>query len=152
MPDRDQEEAMRQLLAKVHLDMPDVKKTDIAPFGLFERMMLPSNAAAATSPFTGNIKYNPNMMKSMSSPEKANTLAHELTHARQTQSRPFLSRIINQMLPQSEYGQRSDEMEAFQTERDRSLRNKLSLPDPQSGAVDIQLPSMRRKNGTQRIY
>jgi hypothetical protein len=147
MPQELIDEAMKRVLAKIQAEMPNVRHTSLS-----SNPKLPSNVAARTDPLGGSIEYNPFMLQTMSPAERENTVAHEMTHVRQQQETPFWSQLYNQIMPQGPYNTRSNEMEAFQTERDRSLRNHFSLPDPQSGATDIELPSPRRKNGTQRAY
>jgi hypothetical protein len=145
MPQELIDEAMRRVLAKIQAEMPGVK-----PTSLTADPKLPMNVAARTSALTGSMDYNPFVLQTMRPEERENTIAHEMTHVKQQQDTPFFRQLLNQVMPQGAYGQRSNEMEAFQTERDRSLRNHYSVPDPQSGATDIELPSMRKKNGTTR--
>ena len=147
MPQELIDEAMKRVLAKIQAEMPNVR-----PTALSSNPKLPTNVAARTDPLGGSMEYNPFMLQTMSPAERENTVAHEMTHVKQQQETPFLRQLYNQIMPQGDYNTRSNEMEAFQAERDRSLRNHFSLPDPQSGATDIQLPSMRKKNGTTGTY
>lgn len=150
---------MQRAYAKVAGEYPDTKRVSVSPStsNFFTGLMMPRRAFAVTNPFTGNITYNPETMVGQSDTDMENTLAHELTHVRQTQNTPWYTHMANigrQMLgmdsgkpPEGmappmndEYYWRPMEMEAFQTERDRSLnQHQPFTPDPISGARDIQL-------------
>lgn len=138
MPSELIDDAMKRVLDKVQAEMPNVKNK-----GMTSNQNLPMNIAARTSNLTGNIDYNPFVLQTMSPDERENTITHEMTHVGQRQEHPIMS-LIRQILPQPEYQQRDDEMQAFQAERNRSLAKRLSVPDPQSGATDIQLPPIRK--------
>lgn len=145
------DDSMQRTLTKVQGEMSDIRKPTIAPHGFMSKLFAPYGSLATTNPITGNISYDPEKMNNLNNNEKENTMAHELTHVRQQQNTPFMKRLIAAVTPQLPYNERGSELEAFQTERDRSLKNHLSMPDPQTGATDITLPS-RRKNGTPRAY
>lgn len=146
MPNDLIDKSMQETLAKVQAEMPDVQRTNLSAMGPVSKLFAPRGAFATTNPFTKNIKYDAENMNSLNKDEKENTMAHELTHVRQAQNTPFMKRLIDAIMPSKlPYAQRGNEMEAFQTERDRSLKNHLSMPDPQTGATDIQLPSIRRR-------
>jgi len=137
-------------IKKVKKEMPDQAATGVEPSGFLGKF-LSRGANASTNPFTGNVSYNPDMMQRMSPDETENTFAHELTHSRQIQAKPYLNRftdVMKSMVPRfmgggdEEYYQRPREMEAFQAERDRTSRMGLrGMPDPTTGARDINLSS-----------
>lgn len=138
-------------IKKVRGEQPDQADTSIEPAGFFGRL-LGGKADASASPWTGAVTYNEPNMDKLSQPQAENVIAHELTHSRQIQNTPYLGRLANvvkSMIPglDESYYQRPREMEAYQTERDRNMRLGQNLPDPASGATDIQLPppSSRRK-------
>jgi len=128
---------------KMMSEMPDVAdKTNIGPMNWLEKAIVPSNAVAVTSPWTGGISYNPSMMEGRAQNDIDSDLAHELTHTRQIKSQSipqrFLSGLKNAFSPSSDYNWRPNELEAFQTEKDRALKLGLS----QEG--DIQLQGLRK--------
>jgi|SRR5882672_7624015 len=139
-------------IKKVKGEQPDQADTSVEPRGLFGRL-LGGNSQATTNPFTGSISYNPEALNKLSPPELENLMVHELTHSRQVQQTPYLQRlgsVMQSMIPgigNEDYYQRPREMEAFQAERNRSMQQGQSVPDPASGATDINLPapSPRRK-------
>jgi len=162
------DESMQRALQKVLGEMPDVKRVSATPRGssFMSKMFMPRGANAVTNPFTGNITYNPEMMQDMNSDELEQTMAHELSHVRQTQNIPWW-KIASEILAPDEkvppgqtypkddpYYWRPREMEAFQFERDRA--NRLKLPnqvDPVLGTRDIPLrpnvgPYKGRKNAS----
>jgi hypothetical protein len=117
-------EAMRILKAEAPDFDPSIvgSKSRIPGIGAFQ---VPAGAEAAATPF-GNIRYDANMLKDKPPQEIADTLLHELTHVRQAKPRGAMGQIykmikdgIVERLP---YGQRPDEMEAFQAEADRRTR------------------------------
>jgi hypothetical protein len=140
MPSELIDDAMKRVLAKVAAEMPDVKNPRLE-----SNQKLPMNIAGRTDPLSGKMDYNPFVLQTMSPDERENTVAHEMTHVKQAQDTPFFKRLIDQIMPQGPYNQRDNEMAAFQAERDRSLSHHLSVPDPVSGATDIQLPPIRRQ-------
>lgn len=148
---------MKSGLAKVRGEMPDVADKSVSSSkGSLTGMLMPSNAYAVTNPFSGNITYNPEMMKGMSQDELENTLAHELTHSRQANTEPLWKKLMgmftsDEKVPvdkgplNSSYYWRPNEQEAFQTERDRSLKQHQPwTPDPTTSARDIQLLPPRK--------
>lgn len=137
-------------IKKIRAENPDVADVDISPAGPIARFFAKKNARAIANPFTGNVTYFPERMSAMSEPEAENVFAHELQHTRQTRAMNPLQRLMSlgrSMLGEEEYGMRPRELEAFQVEKDRSRRMGYNLPDPYTGARDIQLPPMsaRRK-------
>lgn len=142
-------------IKKIQQENPDVADATFYEAGPIARLFANRNARAIANPFTGNVTYFPDRMQQMSDPEAENVFAHELQHARQIRQQPMLRRIFNTFASpfiDEEYGMRSRELEAFQAERDRSRRLGYNLPDPYTGARDINLPpqmpplSQRRQN------
>ena len=167
------DESMQRAYTKVSGEMPDVKKVSVSPRGsnLLTGLMMPRQSFAVTNPFTGNITYDPDMMVGQSPTDMENTLAHELTHVRQTQNMPWYQHMmsigqnmlgmdrgqtpagLNQSSPlNNEYYWRPSEMEAFQTEKNRTLNQGLDVPDPMTGSRDIILPSKRKEVDTGPRY
>lgn len=89
---------------------------------LLGTLQVPAGAQAATTPF-GNIRYDPAALKGLSAQDVADTLLHEYTHVKQNRPRGVIGQILSQYqnsgLP---YGQRPDELEAWQAERQRRAR------------------------------
>lgn len=154
---------MQRALAKVQGEMPDVKKVSVSPGGgILSKLFLPKSTLAVTNPFTGNITYDPAEMMNISPDEQENTIAHELTHVRQTQNQPWYKTLMSMVSPverapniasgsmDSAYAWRPSEMEAFQTERDRTLAHHLpNMRDPQTQMGDIMLVKPRPKKQVQ---
>lgn len=171
MPDNQLLDAsMQRALQKVLGEMPDVKPVTMSSSadGMLSRFLYPKNALATASPLTGNITYNPQQMMGRPQGEIENTIAHELTHSRQSQLMPwykklatipealgeamgFDEKVPSQIGPNSplnsSYAWRPRELEAFQTERDRTAKQHLPdiFSDPLTGARDVQLMSERKK-------
>lgn len=152
---------------RVQQEMPDVADTSVSPMGFLGGLR--RGAQAVTSPFTGSVSYNPSALEGQSQDNIDQIMAHELTHSRQAQQMPWyekatqpltgLKNSLGDILQGAtgsrlglgySYGQRPEELEAFQTENDRML--KLGLPgqvrDPGSTFSgtsnywgDISLPS-----------
>lgn len=151
---------MQRTLAKVQGEMPDVKRVTVTPSdsSFLSRLMMPRGAEATTNPFTGNISYSPTTMRGMDPMGMEQTMTHELTHSRQAQNTPWYRTMLDAFKPDitvpsgitsgsvmdNPYLWRPNEMEAFQSERDRVKRLGLSMPDPVTGARDIILPKSRR--------
>lgn len=138
-------------MSKMRQEMPEeMGKANVSSAGPIGRFLM-KGAFASTSPWTGNVTLNPDALNDLSQDEINNTLAHELTHTRQVSQMPFYQRLGSVLagIPENlgisgqPYNLRPREMEAFQTERDRSLRKHLSVPDPQTGSRDIELPNER---------
>src|SRR5262245_11211460 len=154
------DESMQRAYKKVAGEMPDVKPVSVSPgTGILSKLFLPRSAQAVTNPFTGNITYDPAAMAGIDPNEMENTLAHELTHVRQTQNMPWYKVLGSMISPvestpdiasgsmNSPYAWRPSEMEAFQSERDRTLSHHLpNMRDPQTGMGDIQLVRPRKKS------
>jgi hypothetical protein len=147
--------AAKEQMAK---EMPDVAGTSIQPMGPVGSLasgaldkLNHGTTMAFTQP-TGSIVYNPAALQGQPQSAIEDLLAHELTHTRQYQSKPWLSRIADVaksfVTPGVPYGQNPNELEAFQTETNRAQaqgRNPSPMPNfltpgfRESG--DIQLPS-----------
>lgn len=151
------DDAMQRALKKVQGENPGTKQVTVSPSTAspITRMMMPRGAMAVTNPFTGNITYNPEAMEGQSPTDMEQTLAHELTHVRQTQNQPWWKTAASLFAPDekvpagispnsplnSSYQWRPREMEAFQTERDRASAQKIpDYADPVTGSRDLQLP------------
>lgn len=138
-------------IKKVRAENPDVADVAIKPAGFMAKLFANKSARAIANPFTGNVTYFPERMASMSEPEQENVFHHELQHSRQARASSPLQKLMaigkNVLGMEEEYSRRPRELEAFQAEKDRSRRLGLNLPDPYTGARDIQLPPMsaRRK-------
>lgn len=93
-------------------------------YGPLSRMMMP-NANAYTSPGR-EIYLNPTTMTGYNPQEVADTLTHEQTHVNQMQDRGYgpTRELLNTIFGGSSepYGQRPDEIEAFQSEQRRQSR------------------------------
>ncbi len=155
------DEIMQQSFAKVKGEYPGIKPVSLSPSSksIFSRWMMPKNALAAANPLTGNIMYDPAMMEGQSPTDIEQTLAHELRHSQQAQSQPWWKNLYQQITPgpsvpdyvprnsplNSPYHWRPAEMDAFQAERDRASKLGLSVTDPETGAMDIPLPSMKSR-------
>jgi hypothetical protein len=155
----DADPRMAEIIAKVRQQMPDVADASIEPMGMVGSFLAPGGAMAVTSPF-GGVTYRPEAMKSLSDPDAADAIAHELTHVRQVRNHSFGQKTLGGVfeglkntfgfgLP---YGQRPDELEAFQTESNRQLAEHRS-PNPRPGfntdewqtLGDIHLQAPRKK-------
>jgi hypothetical protein len=156
------DDSMQRAMTKVMAQYPGTKQVTVSPSSssLITSLMMPRGAMAVTNPFTGNISYNPEAMQGQSPTDMEQTLAHELTHVRQTQNQPWWKTAASLFAPDekvpagigqnsvwnSPYNWRPREMEAFQTERDRA--QKMNIPgysDPVTGATDIALPPMNKR-------
>jgi uncharacterized protein YqgQ len=140
-------------IKKIRQENPDVADAKIEPASWFARLVTPNTVRATASPWTGDISYFPERIynQGMGDDEVENLFTHELQHTRQTRGMGVLDKLRQlgrNMLGQEEpYRERPRELEAFQAEKDRTLRNRLSVREPYTGARDIQLPAMsaRRK-------
>ena len=128
----------RQLLlakSKMWQEMPDVANTPIEPMGWLDRLIgrakgssLGGTTLALAHPVLGKVAYSPEGMTNQSQGETEDTVAHELTHIRQGRRgggslfERALAAARGAFDPILPYGQQSDELEAFQTENDRALR------------------------------
>lgn len=151
---------MQRAYGTAKREMPDVRDVPVSSAdnaGLSGVLMpMPKNALAATNPFTGSITYSPPMMQGQGPTEMANTMAHELTHARQAQRTPWYQTALDLFKPDvrvpegiaptsvlnNPYYWRPNELEAFQTERNRQLTQPYPV-DPVYGSRDIPLPRKR---------
>jgi len=106
----------------------------VEPYGFFSRLLQP-NAQAYASP--GRSLYvNPTQMQGLSPQDVADTLTHEQQHINQMQNRGYGPgmELLHQMFGNNSrlpYGQRPDEMDAFQAEKNRRYsmgRTQTSVP------------------------
>jgi hypothetical protein len=162
------DESMQRAYAKVSAEMPDVKKVSVTPStSMLGRFFMPRGAMAVTNPFTGNVMYSPDAMQGQSQDDMEQTIAHELTHTRQSMNEPWYEHAVDivkslnpwgdEKVPEgiqkgsildNPYYWRPREMEAFQAERDRAQRNKIPYyVDPVLGSRDIMLPSQKKQPG-----
>lgn len=146
------DDAMQHTVTNVSRDMPDVRPVTMTAGAPIVGM--PRGALAVTNPFTGNISYDPAAMQTLTPDEVGNTVAHELTHARQAQTTPWYqtalglfsrdANVPSGVTPGSvldnPYEWRPNELEAFQTERDRQMRQADPV-DPVYRTRDINLPA-----------
>jgi hypothetical protein len=149
---------MAQIIQQVKGEMPGAAGVDVQPMGPIGKALAPG-AYATTSPF-GSVSYNPDALAGQSPAQIGDTLAHEFTHASQISHLSPLERIKAVLegarfgfgggLP---YGQRPEELEAFQAENNRAV-GQGRTPDPmpsfsQPGAWqtlgDVQLPAPRKR-------
>jgi uncharacterized protein DUF4157 len=119
-------------LAALHMDgtMPtEMSRTSVKPMGLLDRLMAPTGAQAVTNPFTKNVRYNPDLMPRTQA-ETDDLLAHELTHVKQMNQEPLLTRLLRMAMPPKEsYQDRPTEIEAYGVEKQRQAkRQDIVLP------------------------
>lgn len=145
------DDSMQRVLQRVLGQMPDVNPVTLSA-GSPNPISMPRGAMATTNPFTGNIRYNPEMMQGQSPDEIGNTVAHELTHSRQAQNTPWWRTAMSLFQPDvkvpqgitpgstldNPYVWRPSELEAFQTERNRQMMQPNPV-DPIYGTRDINL-------------
>ncbi len=132
----------QQILAaktKVRAEMPDVANAPIenmGPLGQFligslDKLTRGGMTLAATNPHRGgSVGLMPENMAQESQVEKEDTIAHELTHVRQARrdyaDKGILEQIAQALLNKRErrlpYGQQPHELEAFQVQGDRAVR------------------------------
>ena len=131
------ERQMLQARSRLQQEMPDVGNIPVEPMGWLDRLIAGtkdrlspgSRVQALAHPMSGKVSYSPRAMENQSQAEVEDTLAHELTHVRQGKeaygAKSLLGRLgvaaKSLMEPTLPYGQRPDELEAFQTESDRQL-------------------------------
>jgi hypothetical protein len=137
----------RQQMGK---EMPDVAdRVNVQPYGMWENLTSSPTALATTSPFTGNVYYNPKVVDNYNQPDIDAVMSHELTHSRQVLNQGPVDRGIsilkNLFTNQGPYNQRSNEMEADQTMKDRALSMHL----PQEG--DFTLMKDKPVNGLMKV-
>ena len=132
--------ALDRAKVNVRQEMPDVADAPIEPMGLFDRLVKMarekmiggggSTIALAHSGNGGSVAYEPTNMVQLGPAGMEDTLAHELQHVRQARSdykgkslmdraRQFFQDRAESRLP---YGQQPAELEAFQVENDRAVR------------------------------
>lgn len=131
----------------------------VEPYGFFSRLMQPK-AQGYVVPGGNTIRVNPNQLQGQSPQEVADMLTHEQTHIQQNKDSPYgptMQLLRSMLMPQNlPYGQRPDEMEAFQNEKNRAYsmgRTPTAWPSftnpgeynvPQG---DINLPAARPSMG-----
>lgn len=111
---------MQQGISIARREIPNM--APVQPYGFFSRLLQPK-AQAYASP--GRTLYlNPNQMQGLSPQDVADTILHEQEHVNQMNQRGYGAgrELLNQMFgggPTLPYGQRPDEMAAFQAEKNR---------------------------------
>lgn len=163
--------------AKLRLqrEMPkEMAATSISPMGGLGQA-LSGGAEAITNPLTGSIYYNPVRMGGQSQHQVEDTLAHELTHTRQSQQEPWYTKFMAPLVGLQRglgfgepYGQHPEELEAYQTEADRAAAagrtpgampqflpqqswwQRLTEPPPARSMTDIQLYPNRPLQGLKK--
>ncbi len=148
-------EMAKRQLAK---DMPaESKAATIGPMSTTYQLLsggVPRGVTAVTGPLNG-IRYDPDELKGMNQTQVNDVLAHELTHVRQNLRQSSYQNLVDLLMRpfQTElpYGQQPEEMEAFQTERDRSLKEhrpqSMPIPSFQGGKArqnDLTLPDFSK--------
>lgn len=112
----------------------------VEPYGFFSRLMQPK-AQGYVVPGGSSIYLNPNQLQGQSPQDVADTLTHEQTHIQQNQQSPYgptMQFLRAMLMPQNTpYGQRPDEMEAFQNEKNR----RYAMDRPQTGIASFQNPT-----------
>lgn len=96
---------------------------DPVPYGPISRMFMGS-AGGYTTP-SRNIYLNQNLVGGLPTQEIVDTLLHENQHVNQMNQRGLgpTATFLNQIIPNhTPYGQRPNELEAFQVERDRKMK------------------------------
>lgn len=124
MPDPNSTLMIEMAKRKMSQEMPEeYKSASIKPMGPISRFFFGGRADALTTPFN-TIYYDPGMTQGRNQPRVEDILAHELTHVRQNNQLPMIPRLM-QLFKSSngDYQQRPNEMEAYQTEKDRILRD-----------------------------
>lgn len=115
------QEAMRILKA----EEPDFDPSIVGPktgFPVVGSFQVPPGAQAAATPF-GNIRYDPAQLDGQDPQDVADTLLHEYTHVKQAQPRGVIGQILQMVSERAlPYGQRPDEIEAWQAEKLRRAR------------------------------
>ncbi len=142
MPDPTLSPLEQQLLAaktKVRAEMPDVANAPIENMGglgqflisALDKLTRGGATMAATKPNSGgSVGLMPEAMAQESPAEQEDTIAHELTHVRQARSdygnKSLLEQaaqsLKNRQERQLPYGQQPHELEAFQAQSDRAVR------------------------------
>lgn len=125
-----------ELLARVRKEMPDVADAPVTPMGRIGQV-LSKGALATTSPF-GSVSYNPEALRGASPADIADTLTHELTHVRQSRAMSPFQKVIAILQGAKQgfgggmpYGQRPDELEAYQAEANRAVsQGRTPAPQP----------------------
>lgn len=165
---------------KVQAEMPDVADAPIDPMGWVDQLIAGAKekltgggsiVAMANRSFrpldpagmpiqgakSGRVVYSPEVLGEQSPAGIEDTLAHELVHVRQgrereggglfDQVRRYLSSIKEGYLP---YGQQPDELEAYQFEGDRAVREgrePTATPKFQLTPEDLRTGRILREKG-----
>lgn len=116
---------VQQALSILKAEEPDFDPSIVGPMTsvpLINRLQVPPGAQAAATPF-GNIRYDPAALEGQTPQDVADTLLHEYTHVKQMKPRGVIGQILEMVTqPNLPYGQRPDEIEAWQAERARRAR------------------------------
>jgi hypothetical protein len=131
---------MEQGLNIARQEMPDL--APVETYGPISRLLM-SGANAYASPGK-SIYLNPKQLQGYSPEDIADVLTHEQTHIKQMNQRgtnPITEVLSNSIFgrglnPNEPYHRRPDEMEAFQAERDRRLkqgRGQTAIPSFATG-------------------
>lgn len=140
----------KKSIQKVKKENPDVADASINEAGSIARFFANRRAGAFTNSLTGNITYFPERMNQAgyTDNEIDNTFTHELQHTRQIRALNPLQRLMmigKSLVSNERYLDNPIELDAFQAEKDRSLRLGLSMQDPTGGNRDIQLPAKQTR-------
>jgi hypothetical protein len=123
---------------KVRAEMPDVANAPVENMGWLDQLIANARGkmeGGTTMALThngsgGSVALNPDAMAQVGQTDREDTIAHELTHVRQAR-RDFGDKNILQRAAQVfanlqeshlPYGQQPNELEAFQAEGDRAVR------------------------------
>lgn len=119
----------RMALAMAHMQstMPsEARATKVSPISAWLRKLLPSGTIAATNMF-GNVSYDPSNLP-LEQPAVDDVLAHELTHVKQRNRGPLQHLLDALMSRGTNYSDRPNEQEAFETQRRRAnMRHDIPL-------------------------
>lgn len=131
---------------KVQAEMPDVANVPIEPMGWLDRLIASAkekivggggSVAAMAHPSkgvlgsgTGSVAYSPEILAQMSPGSQEDTVAHELKHVQQNhedyEGKGLVGRLMQKYQDFGEsrlpYGQQPHELEAFQFEGDRAVK------------------------------
>jgi len=105
---------------------------NVQPYGPISRLLL-NKAQGYTSPMQ-TIYLNPTQLEGMNPQDVADTVLHEQTHVNQMKARgsnPLMELYSEMKGSNLPYGQRPDEMAAFQAEKERRARmNRMQTAVP----------------------
>ena len=145
---------------RMQTEMPaQMAGTSVEPMGVVGKSLGALKALAGgqtqaiTSPFTGNVSYDPTALAGQSQNDIDDMLAHELTHVGQIRQEPWYAPYLGLVGigPRYDYGQDPNELEAFQTESNRAVaQGRTPNPMPAFSAPgfrsmsDISLPGLKK--------